>query len=379
MTAQQIVFIRGTGRCGSKTLADQLNLHPAITKVPANECLPEELMDFTDHHVRTRCPRAGDEALAEACRAYFETYISRSTGGKGIALHKATMNVHRLASLLEYWPTAKIIYLLRHPLGVVPKLIEADIRQYHGAFGHATVANSLLRWANDLLAYSRSAAFGHPRVLQVRFEDMLNDADHFFAQIYRFLGVDDRFRHKLPGPVAYDDEFLLNGDERQWIVDSTAGIVRTLGYDPNAYAAEVPAELSGNVDAHPDRRLGARPPALDGVELLRRALSEAGAQGLTHIALFGAGYFSRLIGPYLNDMSTEIVCLLDENPSLVGASIAGLPIHHPQKAAALGVQAVIPATLVHQRALIGRWERIIGEAIPILPLWDEQGTEAVCV
>ena len=379
MTAQQIVFIRGTGRCGSKTLANQLNLHPAITKVPANECLPEELMDFTDQHVRIRCPQASNEALAEACRAYFEAYCSCSTEGKGIALHKATMNAHRLGSLLEYWPAAKIIYLVRHPLGVVRKLIEADIRQYKGAHGHATVANSLLRWANDVLTYLRSPAFGHRRVLHVRFEEMINDTDRFFAQIYRFLGVDDTFRHTLPGPVEYDDEFVLNGQERQWIIESTADIVRRLGYDPDECLAQLSDEHAGDVAAHPDRRLTSRPPALDGVELVRRALTEAAEQGWKRVGLFGAGYLSQLIGPYLDKLPAQVVCFLDENPARVGNSLDGFPIHHPQHAAELGLDAVIPLTLVHQRILIERWQRLYDDRIPIMPLWREQSREPVCV
>ncbi len=379
MTAQQIVFIRGTGRCGSKTLADQLNLHPAVTKIPANECLPKELMDFTDHHVRARCPQANYEALAEACRAYFETYCSCSTDGKGIALHKATMNAHRLGSLLEYWPTAKIIYLVRHPLGVVRKLIEADIRQFKGAFGHATLANSLLRWVNDVLAYRRSTAFKHPRLLQVRFEEMITDTQICFAQTYRFLGVDDSLARELPGPVEHDGKFILNGQERQWIIESTADIVHRLGYDPDDYIAQLSDEHTGHVVPHPDRRLTAKPPVLDGVELVRLALAEAAKQGWKRVGLFGAGYLSRLIGPYLDNLPVKIVCLLDENPARVGNSLAGLPIHHPQQAGELKIDAIVPLTLVHQRSLIEHWQRLYDDRIPIVPLWQEQAREPVYV
>ena len=52
--ARPIIFVRGTGRCGSKTLAHQLGLHPSIAKVPVNQCLPEDLIDWTDSHVRNR-------------------------------------------------------------------------------------------------------------------------------------------------------------------------------------------------------------------------------------------------------------------------------------------------------------------------------------
>ena len=268
---------------------NQLGLHPAIAKVPANQCLPEDLIDWSDDYLRPRCPNLTDTSIASACRAYFQTCCQSLIEQPGMMLHKSTMNVHRLSTLLELWPDAKIVYILRHPASVVPAYLSVDIVHYKGSYGYdATVANSLLRWANDVLAYSRSPAFGHPRVLQVRFEDMISDTDRFFAKIYRFLGVDDTFRHTLPGPVAYDNEFVLNSDERQWVIDSTADIVHTLGYDPSAYAAELPSDISGDINAHPNRRLGAKPPALDGVELVHRAMTEAAKQGWRRIGLFGA-------------------------------------------------------------------------------------------
>lgn len=384
-TAQQdvtqsppIVFVRGTGRCGSKTLANQLGLHPAISKVSANQCLPEDLIDWSEDYLRPRCPKLTDAAVASACKAYFEACCKSLRDKPGIMLHKSTANVHRLATLLDYWPDAKIIYIVRHPLGVVPAYISVDIIHYKGGYGYdATVANSLLRWANDVLAYLRSPAFSHPRVLQVRFEDMINDTDRFFARIYRFLGVDDTIRHVLPGPVEYDDEFILNGQERQWIINSTADIVHRLGYDPDEYVVQLSDEHTGDGAAHPDRRLTTKPPALDGVELVRRALAEAVKQGWMRVGLFGAGYLSRLICPHLDDMPAQIVCLLDENPSLVGASIAGLPIHHPRQASSLGIDAVIPVTLTHQDTMISRWHCLYEDYIPILELWPYQTIQHV--
>lgn len=378
LRSPSVVFVRGTGRCGSKTLANQLGLHPAIAKVPANQCLPEDLIDWSDDYLRPRCPKLTADAVVAACQAYFEVCCRSLVHEPGVMLHKSTANAHRLATLLDYWPDAKIIYIVRHPLDVVPAYISVDIVHYKGVYGYdATVANSLLRWANDVLAYLRSSAFGHPRVLHVHFEDMVNDTDRFFAKIYGFLGVDDTLRHTLPGPVEYDDEFVLNSDERQWIIESTIDIVRRLGYDPDECIAHLSDEHAGDVAAHPDRRLTTRPPALDGAELVRRALAEAAKHGWTRVGFFGAGYLARLIGPYLDDLPAPIVCLFDENPARVGSSLAGLPIHHPQHAGELGLDAVIPLTLVHQRILIERWQRLYDKRIPIVPLWWEQSREPV--
>lgn len=380
MQEEQIFFVRGTGRCGSKTLANQLGKHPEIAKVPANQCLPEDLIDWSGYHLQPRCPFATKEAIIAACRAYFEAYCKNMVNEPGIILHKSTMNVHRLGTLLEYWPNAKMVYIVRHPLGVIPAYISVDIVHYGDMYGYdATVANSLLRWYNDVAAYLRSPIYNHPNVLQVYYEDMIDNTDQFFESIYQFLGVDDSFRNTLPGPVDYDDEFVLDQSERQWIIDSTQDILQNLGYDPEKFLSQVPSEIASRTTLHTDRRLSSCPPALDGVELVRLAVKQAAQMGYKRIGLFGAGYLSHLICPHLNDLSSEIVCLLDESPLLVGQSVGNFKVYKPEQAQELGIEVVIPTTLVHQRPMIDKWNRTIGEAVPILPLWDEQPAEAVCV
>ncbi len=116
--------------------------------------------------------------------------------------------------------------------------------------------------------------------------------------------------------------------------------------------------------------LAAPPPVLDGVELVRLALAEARALGYQKVGLFGAGYLSRLICPYLANMPAEIVALFDEHPMLVGGHLAGIPIHRPEQARELGVQVVIPVTTVHQAKFLERWNLLTGGEIPIRPLWE---------
>ncbi len=370
--AQPIIFVRGTGRCGSKTLANLLGEHPALARVP-NQCLPEELIDWCEYHLRARAGGATGEAVAAGCRAFFEAYGRCVATRPGILLQKSTANVHRLAALLEYWPEAKIIYIVRHPLGVVPAFVACDLFEFKGMYRYdATVTSSLLRWYNDVQAYIRSPVFGHRRVLHVHFEDMLDDPDRFFERVYRFIGIDDTIRHTLRGRETYDDQFVLSRREREWIIDSTADVVARLGYDPAAWSPAVPVELADRVDAYPDRRLAAPPPALDGVELVRLALAEAKALGYEKVGLFGAGYLSHLICPHLGHMPAQIVALFDEHPMLVGGQLAGIPIHRPSQARELGVQVVIPVTMVHQATLIERWNRVTGGDPPVVPLWARE-------
>ena len=67
-----------------------------------------------------------------------------------------------------------------------------------------------------------------------------------------------------------------------------------------------------------------------------------------------------------------IVALFDEHSMHVGGQLAGIPILRPQRARELGVQAVIPVTMVHQAKLVERWNLLTGGEIPIRPLLQAQ-------
>ena len=94
--------------------------------------------------------------------------------------------------------------------------------------------------------------------------------------------------------------------------------------------------------------------------------------GENKFGLFGAGYLSHLICPHLGHMPAQIVALFDEHPMLVGGQLAGIPIHRPSQARELGVQVVIPVTMVHQATLIERWNRVTGGDPPVVPLWARE-------
>lgn len=368
-----LVFIRGTGRCGSKSLVNQLGRHPDLRQVPVNEVLPEELIDWTEARIRPLGrPGALDAATIEACRAYFEGFCRALVRSGGIIVHKSTMRAHRLGDLLRYWPQARMIYLVRHPIPTVESLINSNIHSFAGGQGFkATVANSLLRWHNDILAYMRSSAFGHPRVMQVRFEDFVADPPGTLERIYAFVGVRSIAYESASRIEQYDRRFVLDERERRWIMESTRTVCERLGYGSRDDLLAVPESYRDLVTGYPDRRLRSAPPALDGVDLVKLALIEASRRGYRRAGLFGAGYMARLTCPHLRDLPIEVAGLLDENPMLARQQQDGFTVYPPQEAPGLGIEAVIPLTFTHQALLTKRWQELFDGRIPVVPLWNE--------
>ena len=380
MLTEKVVFVRGTGRCGSKNLVTHLGQHPELAHVPVKQIMPEELIDWSRERLQTSDRRITDKAVAAACRAYFSAYGRALAGRDGILLQKSTRNAHHLSTLLEYWPEARIIYLVRHPLGVVEALINAAIHDSEHNYGpdygyQAGVVDSLMQWHTELSEYLRSSAFGHPRLLQVHFEELVGDPRGTVAGICRFVGIRDAALPPYGGPEVYDDPFVLNEAERRWVIESTRDIVERLGYTAGDWSAAVPLESEPFLELHPQRRLRSVPPALDVVELTRMALTEAANLGYRRVGLFGAGYFAHRVCPHLNDPPVEVACVFDENPALAHSKIGAFPVRRPDAASEVGVEAVIPTTFVHQDKLVRRWRQLYGDDIPILRLWNEQSAE----
>lgn len=373
--AERCVFLRGTGRCGTKSLVSQLGRHPDLRQVPFNEVLPEELIDWSElclTPVLRQAPNAKDLLMA-ACRAYFSSFCEGLTEPGGVIVQKSTMRAHRLSDLLRYWPQARMIYLVRHPIGTVESLINSDIHVFKSGLGFkATVANSLLRWANDILAYLRSAAADNPRVLRVRFEDFITDPPQTMDRIYAHIGVRSIPYVAASKPERYDQRFVLNEQERRWIMESTRHLCEGLGYAFTESLLEVPAERRAALGMHSDRRLRSTPPSLDGVELVELALRNARRQGYARVGLFGAGYMARLTCPHLRDLPVEVVGLLDENPMLARRRQDGFTVYPLTEAPRLGIEAVIPLTLTHQETLAAKWRQLFGNRIPVVPLWNEE-------
>jgi hypothetical protein len=371
MTRASIVFVRGTGRCGSKTLAASIARHPEVAKVPVNQCLPEELIDWSREHLQRRNPGVTDEAVAASCRAYFDAYCRTLGTEPGVLLHKGTMNMHRMASLLEIWPDARIVYIVRHPLGVVPAYVSVDIACYHGAYGYAAdTVNSALRWYNDVVAFTDSGLIDDPRVHVVRFEDMVADPKVCFEGIDGFLGLSRTVPRTMPGAVPYDEEFVLSADERRWLLEVTADLTASLGYADDDRSAEVPAALQDRVHLHADRRPAFRPDTLDAAELVGAAIGSAVRQGARRVALLGAGYCARLAVPRLGDLACEPVCILDDDPARAGGKVGGVAIERAGAAEELDIDAVVPLTFVHQGPMMEQW-RDRHPSIPIVPLLPE--------
>ena len=365
MSDPAIIFLRSTGRSGSKQLAAWLGTHPEIARVPVNECLPEELFDHCVQRLRARLPRAPHSAFEHGVRAFFDAYCASQVEPARWTLQKSTGHVHHLDTLLTHWPEARLLFLVRHPIDVIRSLVSTDIARYHGQYGYrATVLNAALRWANDTYAFLRSHAAQDPRLHLVRFEDLLRPEATGWSDLWRHLDLEDPGPPPVGKPSGYGHTFEFTPEEHAWLLDAVSELARALGYRDD----DAPPPAS-NVDpaTHRDRRLTGPLPPLDAHSLLADAIRSAHAAGRSRIGLYGAGTAARLLAAtWPADLERPVV-IIDDDRTLAGSALAGIPVAAPDEARALELETVIPMTFVHEAAMTARWIERFGASIPVTP------------
>jgi hypothetical protein len=172
-------FVLSTVRSGSTLLRVLLDSHSEI-------CAPQEL-NLRDVNVSTR-----DEYAEKALREFgldvnqleyvlWDWVLHRELeeSGKRLLVSKAPRNVFVADRILECWPDARFVFLLRHPAAI------AQSRQALRPQDSEERNNKMVRRYGDALEHARQMHDG----LTVRYEDLAADPAAETRRLCEFLGV----------------------------------------------------------------------------------------------------------------------------------------------------------------------------------------------
>lgn len=81
------------------------------------------------------------------------------------------------------------------------------------------------------------------------------------------------------------------------------------------------------------------------------ALEACASRGLGPVAVYGAGSHTRSIPQALMEPPVEIACIIDDNASRQGSKMWGYPIVSAERAAAMGVRAVVLSARGHESSM----------------------------
>lgn len=173
------VFVLCSIRSGSTLLRVMLNSHPRI-------CAPHELHLRT---LRVQVPKAlGQPAMAQLGLDQRELehllwdrllHLELERSGKSVVVDKTPANAFMWERIVECWPHARLVLLLRHPAAIVDSLARA----------RPELARD--RVEREVLGYARgvSAARSHLLCHTVRYEDLVAAPERVLGGLCGFLGV----------------------------------------------------------------------------------------------------------------------------------------------------------------------------------------------
>jgi hypothetical protein len=193
-------FIVGCGRSGTTLLRTLLNRHSKIG-------IPQESLFITDYlrsgaktgpSVLKRLivkepelvewgirPKIGDleacHTVAEMIERLHQVYLEPL--GKSRWGQKTPRFVRSIDLLLEHFPGAGFVHVVRDPRAVVSSLIQSDVHRSNAYFGAR-------RWLRDV-SLGLDSETSHPgRILRIRYEDLVADTTAALTSLSSFLGFD---------------------------------------------------------------------------------------------------------------------------------------------------------------------------------------------
>lgn len=240
-------FIIGTGRCGTSMLAQMLNSHSKICVPPELQILFEYsnngprlheifkekknesfgLEDFVDL-LKARCPHKFHEYFDY--RSFFEKqqYPIRSlkklanslyseiaeSKHKEMFIEQTPWYGQRIDILNELFPEAKYIHMVRDGRDVAISFARTP-------WWHRDIGKNLERWHAEVwqIIESSNQILSQNQMLQVRYEDFVEQPEYSLRRICDFLGID--FEGAMLDTATFIDYSLYSAFNEKKISSST--------------------------------------------------------------------------------------------------------------------------------------------------------------
>lgn len=221
---RQPVFILGAPRSGTTLLNDILASHPRAAVLseandiwdpsgyPWQSSAQETPPIWADPAAYTARWWRDAQPRTRAIRAVFGAY--QSALRREVFINKSPMNTFRIPYLLQMFPDARFIHIVRDGRAVTQSHLQRTLRQIeaapqaHQRYGiypdSATIALQLARfWRQNVEEVARQAdafGLGADRLFHITYEQLCADPQSALADICAFLGLDAA---KLP-PSIWD-------------------------------------------------------------------------------------------------------------------------------------------------------------------------------
>jgi Sulfotransferase family len=240
LRGKQLVFLVGAGRSGTTWLQLMLSRSPLIVTAQETHLFNDFLRSMLERWRNPGPHRVGvqevlsDEELLSLLRSVSGIVFAKIAKGKPsatIVLDKSPPHVHCFREILDLWPDAHFIHLIRDPRSVVASMRIAS-KSWMPEWG--SLLADCEGWVSAVKdgRQIRSATRNYQ---EVTFEELISDAPLTVARLFRGLGletsdaecqryVDDCNIRNLqagrldnaPFPITNEDESYRRGETDSW-------------------------------------------------------------------------------------------------------------------------------------------------------------------
>ncbi len=192
-------FIIGCGRSGTTLLRTILNRHADIAIPLESLFIIDYLKAAASHEISFLIPMLVREpeiaewgirpqvedfkecqSISDVVNQLHQIYLQAK--GKKHWGQKTPRFVRETALLLEHFPEALFIHVVRDPRAVISSLIHSDVH-------HSNAYHASLRWRMDVMQGLELEDKHHQRVIRVHYEDLVRDTENTLRQILEFLNL----------------------------------------------------------------------------------------------------------------------------------------------------------------------------------------------
>ena len=188
------IFVVGFPRSGTTMLEQMLDAHPALASMdeqPFLQGVAEKVLGLGLQY-----PEALGELASETCESLVQFYWDQVAAVVRLAPHqrlvdKNPLNLLHLPLIKRLFPDASIILALRHPCDVILSCYMQNFR----APGFQTLCSSMQRvargYVNGMNYWIHHEQLLRPRVLHLRYEDLLENFDAEVERVAAFIQIED--------------------------------------------------------------------------------------------------------------------------------------------------------------------------------------------
>ena len=216
-----LAFIVGSPRSGTTWLQMLLLQHPTIVSVQETHVFSEWIAPLLSTTARQR--EAGrtvglsaildHDQMVDIARSIYGAVIDRAVDGHpdaGVFVEKTPGHVRFVRTILELYPEAKILHVVRDPRATVASIVAAS-QSWGRSWAPSDVASAARLWRRSVVA-GRQIPELTDQTMEVRYEDLAADGPAVLLGVLLTLGIASDADECRGFVAACTPEALAGGD-----------------------------------------------------------------------------------------------------------------------------------------------------------------------